>query len=247
MTDIDVVAPLLSDPSVSLPEPVIVPSPISNSSTGPARPLATNDDTRLPHQSEVQLGGPSKPPSATIPTPPNPDPTNLKRKREEDSQECTACNRKRGPLETLDTPCGHPYCRKCILRLFKNAVANESSYPPQCCHKAILLDDARQFLDPTLVDDFEMKSREYSTADRTYCSKPTCSAFIYVSAIDGNVATCVCGHKTCIVCKSEAHPAECPEDPTTKEVLELAKAENWQQCGGCNRVIEHTFGCNHMT
>ncbi|KAG6916428.1 hypothetical protein DXG01_006832 [Tephrocybe rancida] len=35
--------------------------------------------------------------------------------------------------------------------------------------------------------------------------------------------------------------------PEDRAVLDLAKAQHWRRCPNCSVIVEHVFGCNHMT
>lgn len=85
-------------------------------------------------------------------------------------------------------PCDHAYCLGCLRDLFKASMQDESLMPPRCCRQVIPLALAK--LKPTEIEDFNAKLLEYSTADRLYCSQPTCSTFIPPTFILNNVGTC---------------------------------------------------------
>ena len=81
-------------------------------------------------------------------------------------------------------PCDHVYCIKCLQDLFKRAMKDETLMPPRCCQKMIPIDLAQ--LTSTEIEVFFEKQLEYSSDERLYCSKPSCSAFISpIHIVDG--------------------------------------------------------------
>ncbi|PHH91063.1 hypothetical protein CDD83_1808 [Cordyceps sp. RAO-2017] len=93
------------------------------------------------------------------------------------------------------------------------------------------------------------KEIEFSTADRVYCHRPDCSTFVPPEFVQAGVATCPnCNAATCVACKDTEHGADnCPQDGALQEVLRVARESGWQQCKSCNRLVELTVGCYHMT
>ncbi|KAK4204522.1 hypothetical protein QBC40DRAFT_303409 [Triangularia verruculosa] len=163
---------------------------------------------------------------------------------------CVACNDLYYSFDIVSSKgCGHDYCRECIQSLFQSSIMDETLFPPRCCGNQLLLDTCRRLLPSALVGQFRAKKIELETPNRTYCHIPTCSTFIPPQAINGNVAACVrCGATTCAVCKKAAHAnSDCPEDPSTQELIRLAEEEGWQRCYSCARFVELDRGCHHIT
>lgn len=158
---------------------------------------------------------------------------------------CVACAELRSVLQA---PCQHRYCDGCTVRLFGDAITDETLYPVRCCGQNIPLSLARPFLGPELTVQFELKSIEFGTQDRTYCAKVSCGQFINPDWINGYTATClVCNQLTCILCKRYSHSGDCLRDDETNKMLELARAAGWQRCFKCAAIIELEHGCNHIT
>ncbi|KAL7624603.1 hypothetical protein AAE478_006170 [Parahypoxylon ruwenzoriense] len=161
---------------------------------------------------------------------------------------CLACDETKHFTDIARAPCGHEYCRDCLAQLFQNAMTDEAYFPPRCCREAIPLEPNQMFLSPDLVRQFRVKSVEFSTPRRTYCFRPTCSAFIPPSRCQRDIATCgECGHQTCITCKGPSHFGDCPHDQSLQQVLQIADQEGWQRCTNCLSMIELNTGCFHMT
>jgi hypothetical protein len=162
---------------------------------------------------------------------------------------CEVCYRVKQLLVELQ--CRHLYCAKCLVGLVTMAITDESLFPPLCCKQPVGVFELRSLLGTEVIHEFERKKIEYSTTDKTYCSRLTCSAFIPVTARDreaGDKVSCAdCGRETCIVCKLMSHEGDCPKDEALQKVLEVAARRQWQRCYQCHLVVELAVGCNHIT
>lgn len=162
---------------------------------------------------------------------------------------CLACTEHFPTRDITDSPCSHGYCRGCLRDLFTLALTDETLFPPKCCNQPIPIDSVRAILSTELRGQFAAKKIEFETPNRTYCHHPTCSAFIPLPFIRGDVAHCVqCRAETCAICKAGSHMGtDCPDDPSTQAVLELARQEGWQRCSTCKAFVELQIGCNHIS
>ncbi|KAG0134774.1 hypothetical protein HOY82DRAFT_635731 [Tuber indicum] len=168
--------------------------------------------------------------------------------RREPQRGCEICFDKFSVNLTLSAPCGHIYCQSCMKEVFLNACVDETLFPPRCCKREIPFHMAEKVLSGKEVSEFRSKSREYSSKDRTYCCRPTCSEFIPSDWIRGDVGTCPkCFSVTCAMCKKEQHPGDCPQDKSLDLTLELAARSGWQRCKNCHALVEISSGCHHMT
>ncbi|ORY58144.1 uncharacterized protein BCR38DRAFT_353683 [Pseudomassariella vexata] len=163
-------------------------------------------------------------------------------------RDCQACGETTHFIDLARAPCNHEYCRDCLSHLFCDAMTDESLFPPRCCRQPIPANQNRLFLGADLFHQFQQKSVEFSTPNRTYCHRPNCSAFITpANCIDG-VARCAdCDAETCTTCKGLAHGGDCPFDLELQRVIEIAREEHWQRCYSCFSMVELNIGCNHMT
>lgn len=146
--------------------------------------------------------------------------------------------------------CQHVYCRDCVNTVVKTALIDEAMFPPRCCKQLFPINDMQRLLTPELNSQYGEKKIEFETSDRTYCSNPNCSTFLYpVNIVEKEkIGICpVCFIVTCTMCKGGEHIGDCPEDSGILQVLDLAKKEGWKRCSKCNRVIELKYGCNHIT
>lgn len=145
-------------------------------------------------------------------------------------------------------PCQHEYCRPCLEQLFRLAMTDESLYPPRCCQQVIPIGQIRFFLTPDVAKEFEEKTNELDTQNRTYCHAPTCSTFIPIHNIANEVGTCPkCSRTTCVTCKTPSHRGDCFRDEALQQLLVTATSKEWQRCYACERVVELETGCNYIT
>ncbi|KXH27720.1 IBR finger domain-containing protein [Colletotrichum simmondsii] len=175
----------------------------------------------------------------------------IKPTRREKKTTCDSCKDAYHPMAVAQLPCKHNYCRDCLRTLFELSLTDESLFPPRCCKLPIPVDGgcARFLLPPKLVGEFRAKEIEFSTPNRTYCHRPTCSKFIPKEFIRADVGTCPqCQQQTCTMCKGAEHGnQDCAQDTSTQALLEVAAANGWQRCLSCRRIVELDHGCYHMT
>lgn len=160
---------------------------------------------------------------------------------------CVCCGATSAPNGGLRSPCAHEYCGDCLVHLFELALEDDNLFPPRCCRHNIPLDMSREFIGPDLAGRFLAKKLEMETPNRTYCHDRQCARFIPPQFVRIDVGTCVsCAKKTCVLCKAASHPRDCPNDPRTKLLLDLAKKQGWRQCNNCKQMVELSYGCLHM-
>jgi hypothetical protein len=149
--------------------------------------------------------------------------------------------------ELVALRCQHLYCGDCLGSLVAKSMAEEARFPPRCCKQAIDVYSVAGVLGRDRVKEFERKKVEYSTKDRTYCSRLTCSAFVETSGMASDTVKCgCCGRVTCRRCKMAGHGGDCVSDEGVRQVLEVAGRERWQRCRECREMVERVDGCNQM-
>jgi hypothetical protein len=169
--------------------------------------------------------------------------------REPPEHECMACGKSVPFIHISRAPCSHEYCSDCLEQLFKNAMVDESLFPPRCCKQTIPLENSILFLKQSTVTEFRKKRQEFATPNRTYCHRPQCAVFIPAPNYINGAATCTeCKASTCTTCKGGSHGnSDCPHDEQLQQVLDTARREGWQRCQRCWTMVELNVGCNHMT
>ncbi|KAF2160155.1 hypothetical protein M409DRAFT_29450 [Zasmidium cellare ATCC 36951] len=162
--------------------------------------------------------------------------------------ECSVCDERNVSDYDYSAPCGHHYCGDCLSDLFATSMRDERFYPPRCCNQHILFESAGIFLRKEVETEFADKKEELDDSRRTYCHVPTCSTYVPQSHKQADVARCPsCQQETCILCHGATHEGDCPPDEAAQSVIDTASQEGWQRCYSCQRMVELTIGCNHIT
>jgi len=161
---------------------------------------------------------------------------------------CPICCEDRKLSDMHKHRCNCPECTTCIKKRFLDYI--KGVYPlPRCCEDLIdIFDFPSHVISEQIRLDFEEKKAELATPNPTYCFELTCQTFINPKYITPNSkATCtVCNAETCTKCKNQFHDGECVVDEELARLKEFAKAEGYQQCSRCNRMVERSEGCDHM-
>lgn len=162
--------------------------------------------------------------------------------------ECAICGDHKSYFEVAALPCAHQYCRDCIHELFQKSFRDETLFPPRCCRQHITIENVDMFMTKELKDNFDAKSVEFNTPNKTYCANKECGVFMLPQNIANNVGLCHnCQTTTCTFCKNEGHASDCLQDPSLQAALDLAQQEGWRRCGRCQATVELRTGCNHIT
>ena len=171
-------------------------------------------------------------------------------RRPAELRSCLICDGKVHFNDLARLPCSHEYCRGCLKDLFTLCLTDETLYPPRCCTQTIPEAETQihNFLGGELLGRFLARKLEMETPNRTYCYRSDCSAFIPPQGIKRDEGTCPkCESKTCCTCKGAAHEgSDCPKDESARQLLELASKEGWKKCFQCGRMVELSYGCNHI-
>ncbi|KAK4699042.1 hypothetical protein P7C70_g7224, partial [Phenoliferia sp. Uapishka_3] len=164
--------------------------------------------------------------------------------------ECVICT-DNVPLNlAVKVPCGHHYCHSCLKDLFLAATIDERLMPPSCDRQFIPVALAHPLLTVEQVKLFKDKQVEFSTTNRLYCYKPTCSRFLgAASSTEKAPVTCGdCSSTTCKACKGPWHGlfSACAADTDEEAFAALDKELGCQRCPGCKRIVQLDTGCFHM-
>lgn len=158
--------------------------------------------------------------------------------------------------ETAPMPCGHRWCRSCVVRACKG-VRNESQWPIRCsshfgtsCY--ISFDTVKPFLPHSEIQRLAPLIEEFESPKlgRTYCSNRRCGIFVPRGKAQDRIAHCqACQTNTCSDCKGPAHETDnCPlPDHSEQRILMLSHDKDWKRCTQCGQMCEKSDGCSHMT
>ncbi|KAL2017055.1 hypothetical protein VTK56DRAFT_2628 [Thermocarpiscus australiensis] len=157
-------------------------------------------------------------------------------------------------LQTL--PCGHLYCRVCLVVMITQSVTDESKMPPRCCTQPIPSSTIKMVLPRDRHQLFLKAVVQYSTPweARVFCPDPSCGEFIPPAVKPDpkhpfETLCKSCKTRVCLMCKRVAHPPgqDCPEDRELDAVLEMGEKSGWRRCYKCRSLVELTAGCTHIT
>lgn len=169
--------------------------------------------------------------------------------------ECLTCGSDHVPItRSAKLQCGHRMCNSCLRRIFTMSIKDPQHMPPKCCnadhiplkHVDHLFDDRFKIL-------WNSKYQEYTTKNRLYCPANGCGQWIKpanMHSLHGRkYGRCPrCKTKVCTLCNNKFHSSgECPNDPETNRLVDMAKEKGWQRCYNCRAMVELKEGCNHMT
>lgn len=176
----------------------------------------------------------------------------------------------------LHLPCPeeHAYCQPCLSHYIMskldpddnhNGVLQTIVFPIKCpgCHQGVWEEGISDEVAGRILSEKDMAfwhaQKLYDSMEKHYCPNQRCSALVQVEE-DPNepMAVCPqCRETICVPCNVLWHHEltceefqDLPEDersPEDQSVLLLAKAKNWRRCPACSRLVELTYGCNHIT
>lgn len=191
-------------------------------------------------------------------------------KGDKSTHNCSICCEEK-PLPMMITmKCSHKFCSHC-MRTYVDGKVQFSQVPIQCpqprCKYYVSLAECRHFLPLTSYESLEKALAEADVqSHKIYCPYPNCSALLYpheclsnqASISEGNCIECpACQRFICVECGVPWHSSStCEEyqnlplderDAADITLHHLAANNRWNCCQQCQRMIELTQGCCHMT
>ncbi|KAI6134825.1 hypothetical protein EDD17DRAFT_1548966 [Pisolithus thermaeus] len=174
----------------------------------------------------------------------------------------------------LPCPEEHAYCQPCLAHYIMSKLVPDENYngvletivfPITCpgCYQGASEEGISDEVAGRILSEKDMTlwhaQKLYESMEKHYCPNPRCSALVQVEEDpDEPMAVCPrCRETICVPCKVLWHHdltceefQDLPENersPDDQSVFLLAKAKNWRRCPTCSRLVELTFGCNHIT
>ncbi|SPO02225.1 uncharacterized protein DNG_04898 [Cephalotrichum gorgonifer] len=167
---------------------------------------------------------------------------------EGDSEPCVACASTHGERRRLG--CGCHYCAPCLRRCIRAGLRNEESWPPRC-HERLAESDVRWVRRAPLLLLWGRLAQEWDSpaAERIYCARPACSAFIPSGLGGEDEARCgACGEVTCAKCRRPWHAGvPCEAEAEDEALMNMMDEYGFASCDNCRRIVEIREGCNHVT
>ncbi|KAI6158108.1 hypothetical protein BKA82DRAFT_996490 [Pisolithus tinctorius] len=174
----------------------------------------------------------------------------------------------------LPCPEEHPYCQPCLAHYIMSKLAPEGNYngvletvvfPIKCpeCHQGTWEEGISDEVAERILSEKDMvlwhTQKLFDSMEKQYCPNSRCSALLQVEEDPNDpIAVCPrCQESICVPCKVLWHHdltceefQDLPENersPDDQSILLMAKAKNWRRCPTCSRLVELTYGCNHIT
>ncbi|XP_073273666.1 E3 ubiquitin-protein ligase RSL1-like isoform X1 [Primulina huaijiensis] len=187
---------------------------------------------------------------------------------------CSICCEERLSSMMLTIKCSHTFCSHC-MRTYVEEKVQSFQVPIGCplpkCKYCISSSECRSFLPVTSYESLEkaLEETKFQISDKIYCPYPDCSVLLdpkeclstrssSSSQSDDNCMECpVCQRFICVDCGVPWHSSvTCEEyqnlpleerDASDITLHQLAQNKRWRRCQQCQRMIELTHGCSHLT
>ncbi|KAF3177942.1 hypothetical protein EYR41_006544 [Orbilia oligospora] len=179
----------------------------------------------------------------------NPDllPKPLETYPQEECIACFTCESTIPAYQTVTLKCGHIHCHTCLLINYETVLKFPTGYPPRCCQPLDFESTAFSLSAEQIESLLRAKAQHESTRiiPCAYCGEDLFDAKALISE---SAAYCLsCNKLTCTTCRKEMHKDVCPESQGILEFQKAAIKAKWNQCPKCNRIIEKSGGCNHIS
>ncbi|KAM0038729.1 putative transcription factor interactor and regulator CCHC(Zn) family [Helianthus debilis subsp. tardiflorus] len=177
-------------------------------------------------------------------------------------QKCLICCEDKPTPMTINMKCSHKFC-SCCIKDYVNEQVQSSQVPIKCphsnCRYYISTPECKSFLPVAsfvLLQDALLEPKLLAT-DKFYCPFADCSVLLDPccdsNQPDNNCVECpVCRRFICVKCGVRWHSSmscdqfqDCP--PQSRAHDDPVENRKWRRCQMCERMIESTRGCYHMT
>ena len=164
------------------------------------------------------------------------------------SAQCVACY---GETDLhMISSCGHSICEDCLKMYLEQVMADQTSYPPKCCHKEMLINGKKlehivgAVLDGIFSEQYMKKIGDYKEECYTYCAN--CGLRVHPNS--SHMAYCGgCHISTCAWCKEAAEEGhECIIKRSGRKFSEYATKRGMRRCYQCGVWVERVDGCRQV-
>lgn len=176
-------------------------------------------------------------------------------------QKCSICCEEKPTPMTITMKCSHKFCSYCIKEHVDHKIES-TQVPIRCpcinCRYYISTPELKSFLPVAsyaLLEDALLEPN-LQTADKFYCPFSDCSVLLDPccdsNQSDNNCVECpVCKRFICVKCGVRWHSSLSCDDFQDRPPHGLDNGDDvenrWRQCRMCERMIELTHGCYHIT
>lgn len=193
---------------------------------------------------------------------------------DESFENCSICCDEKPNQMMITMKCSHKFCSHC-MKTFVDGKLQSSQVPIRCpqlkCKYYISATECKSFLPVASYEMLEKALTEanFLNSDKMYCPFPSCSVLLdpheclsarasSSSQLEDSCVECpACQRFVCIECGVPWHTSmSCEEyqnlpleerDAGDLTLHRLAQNNSWRRCQQCQRMIELTQGCYHMT
>lgn len=196
---------------------------------------------------------------------------------DESVDNCSICCEERLSPMMMTMKCSHKFCSNCMKTYVEEKLQSSQvpiRCPQLGCKYNLSTGECRSFLPVTSYEIFERAHINFTEAnvlgsDQFYCPYSNCSALVdrheclsaRASSSNQSDSSCLecpaCHQFVCVDCGVPCHSSKtCEEfhnlpleerDTGDVTLHHLAQNKRWRQCQQCERRIELTHGCYHMT
>ncbi|CAD8143786.1 unnamed protein product [Paramecium octaurelia] len=160
------------------------------------------------------------------------------------STQCSICLENVQQDKYALTACQHIYHKQCLANLIEASYEFPFKCPNLQCREEILRDDLESIVSNQVMDRIEkIAFNQYLLQNPNVFQCPTenCKG---IYEIEGPIQVCmICQNLFCTRCRRLYHEGVCGE----QSFINAAQEARYRQCSQCQRWIEKTAGCNHIT
>ncbi|EGP87083.1 uncharacterized protein MYCGRDRAFT_41478 [Zymoseptoria tritici IPO323] len=166
------------------------------------------------------------------------------RKKQKIARTCMICI---GDID-IRTPCPSClglYCSSCLQDMFTAAVKDQTRFPVRCCG-LIQIHHVLPELDTGVAKAYRVAFENWMTANKLYCPKPTCSAFIPEPVQADGFSCPKCEARVCTKCLKQEHIGARCDTSEEDKIMAIISEFGYKKCPCCGQGVKKMFGCPHV-